>query len=83
MIVIVVTDKNPSKYFVGIGCPSAINKETGYVDFLNNLDFYDVPITEYMENSLGKKVYVENDVTAAAWGEFVAGSGKDTDNMIL
>ena len=68
---------------VGIGCPGAINKETGYVDFSNNLDFYDVPITDYMENALGKKVYVENDANAAAWGEFVAGSGKDSDNMIL
>jgi len=68
---------------VGIGCPGAINKETGYVDFSNNLDFYDVPITDYMENALGKKVYVENDANSAAWGEFVAGSGKDTDSMIL
>ena len=68
---------------VGIGCPGAINKETGYVDFSNNLDFYDVPITEYMEKALGKKVYVENDANAAAWGEFVAGSGKNTDSMIL
>ena len=68
---------------VGIGCPGAINKETGYVDFSNNLDFYDVPIVDYMENALGKKVYVENDANAAAWGEFVAGCGKDTNNMIL
>ena len=68
---------------VGIGCPGAINKETGYVDFSNNLDFYDVPITDYMEKSLGKKVYVENDANSAAWGEFVAGSGKNTDSMIL
>jgi len=68
---------------VGIGCPGAINKETGYVDFSNNLDFYDVPITDYMENALGKSVYVENDANAAAWGEFVAGSGKSTGSMIL
>lgn len=68
---------------VGIGCPGAINKETGYVDFSNNLDFYDVPITDYMEKALGKKVYVENDANAAAWGEFVAGSGKDADSMVL
>ncbi len=68
---------------VGIGCPGAINKETGYVDFSNNLDFYDVPITDYMEKALGKKVYVENDANAAAWGEFVAGSGKDTESTIL
>jgi len=68
---------------VGIGCPGAINKETGYIDFSNNLDFYDVPIVEYMEKALGKTVYVENDANSAAWGEFVVGSGKDTDNMIL
>ena len=68
---------------VGIGCPGAINKETGYVDFSNNLDFYDVPIVDYMENALGKKVYVENDANSAAWGEFVAGGGKGTDSMIL
>ena len=68
---------------VGIGCPGAINKETGYVDFSNNLDFYDVPITQYMENALGKKVYVENDANSAAWGEFVAGSGKNSESMIL
>lgn len=34
-------------------------------------------------NTLGKKVYVENDANSAAWGEFVAGSGKDTDSMVL
>lgn len=68
---------------VGIGCPGAINKSNGNVDFSNNLDFYDVPITEYMENKLGKKVYVENDANCAAWGEYVAGSGKNTENMIL
>lgn len=68
---------------VGIGCPGAINKTNGNVDFSNNLDFYDVPITEYMENKLGKKVYVENDANCAAWGEYAAGSGKDTENMIL
>ncbi|MBR5586369.1 MAG: ROK family protein, partial [Clostridia bacterium] len=68
---------------VGIGCPGAIEKETGMVEFSNNLKFYDVPIREYMEKALGKKVYVENDANAAAWGEFIAGSGKESDNMIM
>ncbi len=68
---------------VGIGCPGAINKKNGNIDFSNNLDFYDVPITEYMQNQLGKKVYVENDANSAAWGEYVAGSGKNTLSMIL
>lgn len=68
---------------VGIGCPGAINKENGNIEFSNNLDFYDVPITEYMEKLLGKKVYVENDANAAAWGEYLTGSGKGSDSMIM
>jgi len=68
---------------VGIGCPGAINKETGIVEFSNNLDFYDVPIVSYMEKALDKKIYIENDANAAAWGEFIAGSGRNTNNMVM
>lgn len=68
---------------VGIGCPGAIDKENGNIEFSNNLDFYDVPIVSYMENHLGKKVYVENDANAAAWGEFLVGSGKGTNSMVM
>ena len=68
---------------VGIGCPGAINKEEGTVEFSNNLDFYDVPIVEYMKNALGKPIFVENDANAAAWGEFLAGAGKKTDSMVM
>jgi len=68
---------------VGIGCPGAINTGEGIVEFSNNLGFYDVPIVEYMQKSLSKKIYVENDANAAAWGEFLAGCGKDTKNMVM
>lgn len=46
-------------------------------------DVFDVPLVIDMEALLGKKVYVENDANAAAWGEFLAGSGKGTDSMIM
>lgn len=68
---------------VGIGCPGALDVENGIVEFSNNLDFYDVPITEYIENALGKKVYLGNDANAAAWGEFLCGSGKGMSNMVM
>ena len=68
---------------VGIGCPGAIDKEKGTVEFSNNLEFYNVPIIKEMESLLGKKVYVENDANAAAWGEYLAGSGKGTKSMIM
>lgn len=44
---------------VDICCPGTIDKENGNIEFSNNLNFYDVPIISYMENLLGKKVYVE------------------------
>lgn len=68
---------------VGIGCPGAIDLERGIVEFSNNLGFYDVPITEYMQKALGKKIYVANDANAAAWGEFLAGSGKGLRSMVM
>ncbi|MBE7024747.1 MAG: ROK family protein [Ruminococcaceae bacterium] len=68
---------------VGIGCPGAVDKESGRLEFANNLDFYDVPIVARMEKLLGKKVYIENDANAAAWGEYLAGSGKGTESMIM
>ena len=69
---------------VGIGCPGAIDKETRCVEFSNNLGFYNVPIYDYMTKVLdGKKVFVENDANAAAWGEFIAGTGKKCNNMIM
>ncbi len=68
---------------VGIGCPGAINIDEGIVEFSNNLDFYDVPIKAYMEEALNKPIFVDNDANCAAWGEFKAGSGKGTKNMVL
>ncbi len=68
---------------VGIGCPGAVNKAKGTVEFSNNLDFYDVPIVAYMEKVLRKPILVENDANAAAWGEFLAGSGNGVNNMVM
>ena len=68
---------------VGIGCPGALDTDNGIIEFSNNLGFYDVPIVEYMQNALGKKIYLENDANAAAWGEFLCGSGKGMSDMVM
>ena len=68
---------------VGIGSPGAIDKDAGTVEYSNNLDFYNVPIVSFMENLLHKKIYIENDANAAAWGEYLAGSGKGTESMVM
>lgn len=68
---------------VGIGCPGAISKNTGVVEFSNNLEFYNAPIVEYMQKALSKTIYIENDANAAAWGEYLAGSGKGCGSMVM
>ena len=68
---------------VGIGCPGTVDIKKGEVEYCNNLNFKNVPVVSYMEEKLHKKVYIENDANAACWGEHLAGSGKDSDSMIL
>ncbi|MGC6173387.1 ROK family protein [Lacrimispora sp. 38-1] len=68
---------------VGLGVPGTANKETGMVEYANNLGFYDEPVVSMMEKVLpGKKIRFDNDANAAAWGEYTAGSGKGTNSML-
>ncbi len=67
---------------VGIGVPGAVNPETGVIEYSANLFFHNWNICEMMEERLGKKVRIENDANAAAYGEFLAGSAKGARNAI-
>ncbi len=67
---------------VGIGTPGSVNKDTGAIEFSNNLKFHNVPAKSMLEALLGKPVYLENDANAAALGEAVAGSGNGVKNFI-
>lgn len=68
---------------VGIGCPGSIDRENGVVEFSGNLNWRSVGVRECMENLTGKRIYIENDANAAAFGEYIAGSLKGTDSGIL
>lgn len=68
---------------IGIGCPGTINRDEGKIEFSNNLNWYSVPVVECMENLTGKKIFIENDANAAAFGEYIAGSLKGTQNALF
>ncbi|HPP68569.1 MAG TPA: ROK family protein, partial [Clostridiales bacterium] len=34
---------------IGVGTPGSVNKETGYIEFANNLDFNQVPAAEMLK----------------------------------
>ncbi len=67
---------------VGVGTPGTVNKNTGYIEFANNLDFQQVPAKEMLEERLKMTVYLDNDANCAALGEAVAGSGKGSKNFV-
>ena len=68
--------------WIGVGSPGIANSQTGVVEYSNNLGFVNAPIAEYIQETIKKPVYIENDANAAAYGEFVAGAAKGTNNAI-
>lgn len=68
---------------VGIGVPGTANKDTGVVEYANNLGFYDEPLVAMMEKYIpDKRILFDNDASAAAWGEYLAGCGKGCRSMV-
>ncbi len=67
---------------IGIGTPGSVNKDTGAIEFSNNLKFHNVPAKAMLEERLKKPVYLENDANAAALGEAVAGCGHGVKNFV-
>lgn len=67
---------------MGVGAPGAIDPVNGIVTYSNNLDFYDLHLTEMLKERVGVDFYIENDANAAAYGEYIAGAGKGTNNFI-
>ena len=68
--------------WIGIGCPGSVNRDTGIVEYANNLYLENFPLCELLEKKTGRPVLAENDANAAAYGEYKAGALKGADNGI-
>ncbi|QNO19101.1 ROK family protein [Caproicibacterium amylolyticum] len=67
--------------WIGVGSPGSIDSKAGVVGFAGNLDLHSYALADQLSNSLnGKKVLVENDANAAAFGEFMAGALKGAND---
>lgn len=68
---------------VGMGAPGSIDPVNGVIATSNNLHFDKVPMVELVSSRLGGvKCFIENDANAAAYGEYMAGAGKGTNDFI-
>ena len=68
---------------VGVGCPGTCNRETGCVEYANNLHWENVPLATDKEKALGKRTYFDNDANVAAYGEYLAGAAKGAKNAVV
>lgn len=62
---------------VGVGAAGFIDADRSTVLFAPNLAWRDQPLGAQLSECLGLPVVVENDASAAAWGEYVFGAGRD------
>ena len=67
----------------GIGAPGSIDPKKGEIIYSNNLGFNNVAVCDILKEKTGFDFYLENDANAAAWGEYLAGAGKGTQNFIM
>lgn len=67
---------------VGVGAPGPI--DGGVVRTATNLQGWVGPVAfgPMLERALGRSVVIDNDVTAAVYGEWIAGAGRQVDNLL-
>jgi glucokinase len=67
---------------IGMGVAGGVSRDRSHVYFAPNLVWSQVPIGTMLSDVTGLPVVVENDGSAAAWGEFRFGAGRDVDNCL-
>jgi glucokinase len=67
---------------LGVACAGQIEAETGVVVQAPNLGWTNVPLAAELRRALRLHVVLENDVRAAAWGEFTSGAGISADSLV-
>ncbi len=69
--------------WIGVGSPGVIDKAAGRVELAANLGFQGAPVRQLLQALTGKPVYLDNDANAAAYGEFLAGVGRDAASLVM
>lgn len=67
---------------IGVGTPGSVDKESGDIEYANNLHFNKVPAKKMLEERTGKPCFFANDASCAALGELYAGAGKGFKDLV-
>jgi glucokinase len=67
---------------VGLGAAGLVHWPDGTLLFAPNLAWRDAPLKERLTNAFGREVVVDNDCTAAGYGEWRIGAGRGVDDLL-
>lgn len=67
---------------IGIACAGQVDKEFKKIIFSPNLGWRNAPLRDDLESLLKINTFVENDVTAATYGEWLFGAAKGADDVL-
>ena len=68
---------------IGIGCPGAVNGETGIVDLLVNLGWNNVPLVQLLKKHYDTTIKISNDANVAVLAESLFGVAKDYNTAVM
>lgn len=68
---------------IGIGSPGSINQQTGYVLYSNNIKWEHVDLRGGIQRRIDKPVFLDNDASCAALGEFLAGAASGYSSAVM
>jgi len=61
---------------IGLAVPGLVDPAAGILRYSGNLDVHGLPVAAVVREAVPLPVVVENDVRAAAWGEWMWGAGR-------
>ena len=68
---------------IGVGVPGICHPTNGVVEFCTNLYWHEVPVIEWMQETVNKPIYIGNDATVAGLAESVAGVSAGIQNSVF
>jgi glucokinase len=81
--VIEILRKGADPVAVGIGGAGMVDFEAGVMRFAPNLAWRELPIRDLVAEHSGLPCVLDNDATAACWGEYRFGAGRGYRHMLL
>jgi glucokinase len=73
----------PDVRTVGVGAAGLVEAGVGRLTFAPNLAWRNVPLAEWVWDTLGLPALADNDNNAAAWGEYRLGAGRGSGHMLF